>query len=420
MRFCRGGTLLAIILATVGCSPAPKGQAPVEVAAPVAVKLASVTSEATSRATTLSGTFRSKREATLSSKLTGRISYLKAEVGDTVSSGATVCEIDTSDIQSRVDQAQASRQSAAAAVSQAQSGEAQATAAIAAARAQLDVLQRQRSELEARLELAQREAQRYSFLSREGAVPREKAEMAISDLRVAQSRKEQLGQQIEAAKVAIRQAEAALGVAQSGTQKARAAVLEADAGLAASASDLSYGKVVAPFRGIVVEKLAHDGELNTPGRPLIKLQDVQNLELWLTVPETQLEQIQSSSSLQAEVPSLKRKVSCKLKQVIASTDPSSRTFQVRFVALDAPSTLFPGTFAKVQIAEKTSKTLKLPEGALVHRGQLEGVFVARSDKAEFRLVQLGADGEILSGLSAGDQVVVQPPESLQDGQAITK
>ena len=370
------------------------------------------------------GTVKARRQAVLSTKLPGRITYLKGEEGDILSAGSIVAEIDVSDLLARTQQAVAGRDSAQASLQQSQAGYQQSREGVTQSQAQLKTLMQQRSEVEARLELARKEEQRYRGLAQEGAVPRQRADQALSELRVAESRKDQLQSQILAAQVGVRQAQTGVVQAQSTIARSQAGISEAEAAIRASSSDVSYGQVRAPFRGVVVEKSAYQGELNTPGRPLLKIQDLDSLEVSLALPESVLDRVQPGARLQADVPALHQKLTLKVRQIIASTDPSSRTFEARLSLLNPPPKLFPGTYVRVSLPQQARKVLMLPAQALVQRGQLEGAFVINQrDEAEFRLLQLGspqAQGrEVLSGLQAGEKVILSPGEGMKDGQKVS-
>lgn len=414
---------VCVAWALAGCGH-PDGVTPSPGASPLAVSILTVEPRRLTAENYYSGTVKARRQAVLSTKLPGRITYLKAEEGDVVSAGSLVAEVDVSDLLARTEQAEAGRDSALAALQQTRASHRQAVESVAQARAQLETLHQQRGEAGARLELARKDYQRYQSLAQQGAIPRQRADQAMSELRVAESKVQQLGSQIVAAQVGIRQSLAGVNQAQSQIFRSQAGISEAEAGIRASASDLNYGRVEAPFRGVVVEKNAYQGELNTPGRPLLKIQDLDSLEVSLALPESALEQVQPGTRLTAEVPSLKARVNLKVRQIVASTDTASRTVEVRLSLLQSPPRLFPGTFVRVALAQSARPALILPLQAIVTRGQLEGAFVVNDQSvAEFRLLQLGsplAGGrEVLSGLEAGEKVVQSPPESMPDGQKVS-
>ena len=410
----------ALLWAGCGRQAAVPSVPPVD---PMAVRVASVEVRQLRSETSFPGTVKSRRQAVLATKLPGRITFLQAEEGDVLSAGSVVAQVDVSDLEARTAQAAAGRDSAVAALQQSEAGLQQSRQSVAQAQAQWKTLLDQRSEAGARLELARKEEQRYRSLAKEGAVPRQRADQALTELRVAESRVAQLQGQIVGAQVGIRQSKAGVAQAQSTIARSRAGISEAEAGIRAASSDLDYGTVRAPFRGVVVEKSAYQGELNTPGRPLVKIQDLDRLEVSLTLPEARLEQVQTGRILQAQIPSLNRNLALKVRQVIASADPATRSFEVRLTPLQPPPKLLPGTFVKVLLPQSARSILVLPSHALVRRGQLEGAFVLGQGTVEYRLLQLGAtfpEGrEVLSGLQSSEQVVLDPPETLQDGQKVT-
>lgn len=423
----RLGIVLAMpaILALSGCGKdSPETRASSPELPPITVKAEKL--EPTEHRATLSftGTVRARRQAVLSTRLAGRIIALSAEEGDVVSAGTVVAEIDAEDIAARTRQAQAGQSAAQATLRQAEAGTEQAGRAVEQAKAQVKALADQQGEAQARLELAQKDFERYQLLAREGAIPRQQSEQATSELRVAQSRLAALQSQMAAAQVSVRQAEAGLAQAQSGVAVSSAGIDVAAAGVAASSTDLAYSKVTSPFRGVVVEKLAYQGELNTPGRPLLKLQDLDSLEVTATVPESTLPLLPNGSRVKGEVPGLDKTVDLAVRQVVASTDPASRTVEIRMLLLGKVPNLFPGSFVRVLVPQPARKVLAIPKSAVVTRGQLEGAFVvAEPGVAQFRLLQLAAeDGgqrEVLSGLKGGETVILDPPEGLVDGRKVS-
>ncbi|MFN8610607.1 MAG: efflux RND transporter periplasmic adaptor subunit [Vulcanimicrobiota bacterium] len=414
--------LAAMAIWASGCSGSHPGDKVAPSSPSAAVKTAVIQPQKLTGQTSFPASVRSRRQAVLATKLPGRILYLPSEEGDILSAGSLAVQIDTADLEARTQQAEAGRESALAARGQSEAGLQQSRQAVAQSQAQLATLISQRQEATARLQLAQKEESRYRGLAQEGAVPRQRADQALAELQVAQSRVQQLQAQISAAQVGVRQSRAGVAEAQSALVRSQAGISEAEAGIQVAASDLAYGTIRAPFRGVVVEKNAWQGELNTPGRPLLKLQDLDQLEVTLNLPESRLPQVQRGQTLSAEVPSLKRKLELKVRQLVASTDPATRTFVVRLSLLNPPERLLPGTFVRVALPESSRSLLLLPEEAVAQRGQLEGAFVVSQGAAEFRLLQLGqklnGGREILSGLQAGEEVVLKPADTLQDGQKV--
>lgn len=108
-------------------------------------------------------------------------------------------------------------------------------------------------------------------------------------------------------------------------------------------------------------------------------------------------------------------------EIAPAADPNSRTFRVK---LDLPPTLGLrlGQFGRVTVPLNEIATVRVPARALVVRGQMEIVFVVEQQKAQLRLVKtgkrLGDEWEVVSGLNAGESIVVEGAASLSDGQPV--
>ena len=111
----------------------------------------------------------------------------------------------------------------------------------------------------------------------------------------------------------------------------------------------------------------------------------------------------------------------KVTEMAPSADPASRTVRIKLDLPQAPG-LIPGQFARLLVPVGESNSLEVPVSALVQRGQLEMVFVVKDQRAQLHLVKTGKrtedQVEILSGLDAGDTVVIKNALLLADGQPV--
>jgi RND family efflux transporter MFP subunit len=195
---------------------------------------------------------------------------------------------------------------------------------------------------------------------------------------------------------------------------AQASVIEAE-------TLLSYAKVVSPANLVVARKFAETGDLASPGRPLLELEDPTALRLEAEVPEALIGRIKSAAKLAVSLASLAQPVEGTVAEVAPSADPGSRTFRVK---LDLPAVpgVLAGQFARVSVPLDETQTLRVPAAAVVLRGQMEIVFVATNQAATLRLVKtgkrFGTEVELVSGVSAGEQVVVEGAATLCDGQPL--
>jgi RND family efflux transporter MFP subunit len=208
--------------------------------------------------------------------------------------------------------------------------------------------------------------------------------------------------------------QAEVDTAQARYNVAKAAVAEAEA--------LSgYARIVAPFDGVVARKLADEGDLAMPGKPLIELEGRAGLRLVADVPGLLAGHVLADAKLTVRVDTLTGAITCTVAEISPAADPASHTVRVK---VDLPETpgLRSGQFGRLAVPVGESAFLFVPPAALVRRGQLEILFVAADGKAQMRLVRTGkqtAQGvEILAGLEAGEGVVVEGAGTLRDGQPL--
>jgi RND family efflux transporter MFP subunit len=195
----------------------------------------------------------------------------------------------------------------------------------------------------------------------------------------------------------------------------KAAVTEAE-------TMLSYAKITAPFAGVVTRKLAENGDLAAPGKPLVEIEDPQSLRFEADVPETLLSHIKTGASMPIQLPSLNREVTGIVTEISPVADINSRTIRVKY-DLPATNDLRTGLFGRVAIPLASVKSLRVPANAVLRRGQLEYVFVLQEGKARLRLVktgaELGGEVEIVSGLEPGERIAITEVSKLVDGQPVT-
>jgi len=187
---------------------------------------------------------------------------------------------------------------------------------------------------------------------------------------------------------------------------------------------LGYTTVTAPFSGTITKKIANIGDLASPGKALLQIENGEELQVLARVPEALLLKVASGDSLSVQIPAAKLILIGEVAEVAPAADPMSRTAPVKINIPSGPD-LRVGQFARIGLEGSDETTLMLPQAAVLSRGQMDLVFVVElSDKtARMRLVTTGAvyDGEveILSGLEPGEHVVVSANVALlQDGQPL--
>ena len=185
---------------------------------------------------------------------------------------------------------------------------------------------------------------------------------------------------------------------------------------------LEYTRIVAPFTGIITRKLAYVGDMAIPGKPLLNIEEENNLQVVTDIPEAMILQIKKGDVLSVFIPSVNLRVEGEVAEVAPTADPSSRTAPIK-LKIANNQRLRSGQFARVTLTMAPAKTLTIPASALSRYGQMERVFVQVDGKARLRLVRSGAKSldrvEILSGLDENESVIISEGLPLIDGQPIT-
>jgi RND family efflux transporter MFP subunit len=196
----------------------------------------------------------------------------------------------------------------------------------------------------------------------------------------------------------------------------------ADAAYRTTLTMLDFTKITAPFAGIVTRKLVNVGDLATPGKPLLHIEEENKLQVLTDIPEAMISKISKGDKLGIFVPSVDLRIEGTVAEVSPTADPSSRTSPIKLHIPNNPK-LRSGQFARVALAMAQAETLAIPVKAMVPLGQMERVFVVVDGKARLRLVRSGTRSdafiEILSGLAEGETVVLTGNDTLSDGQDVT-
>ncbi len=212
-------------------------------------------------------------------------------------------------------------------------------------------------------------------------------------------------------------ASSAISKADYDAAKARLDV--AAATLAEARTMLDHARVTAPFDGLITRKLADQGDLAAPGKPLLELEKPGHLQVVADIPEALIGKL--SVGMELDVRDSERSLRAKVAELSPAGDPNSRTFPVK-LDLPAGSGMRPGQFVRLAVPVREHEALLIPAEALVVRGQMEMVFVNRDGRADMRLVRSGRGRngtvEISAGLEGGEEIVVRGATTLLDGQPL--
>ena len=326
-----------------------------------------------------SGYVTARRAATVSSKVTGKVTEVLIEEGMKVTNNQVVARLDDSNVKTSLDVAKAQLASANAALAQT---EAQLTNAI------LDF-------------------QRTAELAKQHIASQSDLDLAESNAKALQAH---LAQQKLDIVVAERQ-------------------------LASWQQQLDDMIIRAPFDGVITTKDAQPGEMISPvsaGGGFTRtgigtIVDMASLEIEIDVNESYINRVESGQAVEATLDAYPTwKIPCKVIAIIPTADRQKSTVKVRvgFDRLDPR--ILPDMSVKVAFhgngGTAAAHTVLVPKNSVLNREGRDVVFLVQNGHAERRAVTVtdtqNDDSVLGAGVSAGEKVIVNAPAGLQDGTAV--
>jgi len=210
----------------------------------------------------------------------------------------------------------------------------------------------------------------------------------------------------------------------TGMNQAHAALLQAQATLGELEAKIRDTKSMAPFEGVITDKLVEVGDTVQPGQPLLKFAHIKYLRVRVNVPVRLVKNLKLKQLVNVKLDGTDAPVKARVSRIYPVADTSRHTVVVKF---DLPMDVVagPGMYAKVSIPTQPSgegsSLPVIPESAIVHRGSLPSVFVLNEDgSAEMRVVRTGSPVDrgmisISSGLTGNERVIDNPPPGIVSG-----
>lgn len=183
--------------------------------------------------------------------------------------------------------------------------------------------------------------------------------------------------------------------------------------------------VRAPFAGLIAERHVNIGRFMKKGDRIATLVRIDPLRIELTVPEGAVAAIRKGQKVSFAVQSYPDR---RFQGIIAYVGPAlkaeSRALVAEAIVPNPQGQLLPGLFATASIElPATHASIVIPAAAVRNEGGVFQAFVARNDRAELRIVQLGREAggqvEIVRGIQAGESVVARATPALADGAPIS-
>lgn len=190
---------------------------------------------------------------------------------------------------------------------------------------------------------------------------------------------------------------------------------------------IGYGELRSPFNGFIVAKMAQQGDIASPGMPLLMIEDLSVLKIIATVPESEIHLFKQKDKVRIQIDALESDLAGEVEQVNPSGNPMSRQFEVKvgFVGLkkEQATKVNSGMYAQIILEKGTAKMITVPQSVIIRRGQLDGLFIMGDrGTAILRWIRtgksVGEEVEVLSGLRDGEKVILGDNVQLKDGQKV--
>lgn len=339
------------------------------------------------------GTVKSRREATISAAVTGRVASVSVAEGDTVRKGAVLAVLSDPELAKQAE-------SALAEISRAETllGQAVARREEAEARHRSDVARAANN-----VRKAEQDYNRSRDLFRGGFLS--KAEMEEADTRLANARED-----VNAAGIG----ELAVRAIDGEIESLRARVTAARASSEALAERIRKLTIAAPFSGIVTKKSLETGETKQPGAPLFALADPGDIYIEAPIDESESAKVRKGQSVRlypdAYLGETFDGVVAEVRPTIETSKEVSRANTIEIRPASPPKPLRLGMSVDVEVLTgRKEDALQVPSSAVMEREGQKFVYVVREGKIARIDIGTGISNwdrtEILSGISSGDPVV---------------
>ena len=330
-----------------------------------------------------SGYVTARRRATVSAKVTGKVLEVFVEEGKPVRKGQVLAKLDSSQVQ----------------------------ASLAVGEAQLETARRGAAEDEARLREAELTLGRREQLVKEQVISKSELDSARAEVESLRARIAVAQQQVKVSESIINQRR----------------------------TDLADMEVRAPFDGVAISKDAQPGEMISPVSAgggftrsgIATIVDMSSLEIEVDVSESYINRVHPGMPIEAVLDAYPEwRIPAHVITTVPAADRQKATVRVRIGFEQLDPKILPDMGVKVSFlnerpaaeAEGAKPKLLVPSKAVRSADGKSIVFVLQNDRVERRAVSVGTAAgdqtELLAGVSAGERVVVEGPQTLKDGDKV--
>jgi RND family efflux transporter MFP subunit len=332
----------------------------------------------------LPGTMQALTEAPILARTDGYLKRRLVDIGDRVRVGQVLAEIDAPEVDQQIHQAEAAIEQAEAAAEQAQANLEQGRA---------------------NRELARITAERTARLTERGISPQQEGDQSRAQLAAQDANVQALEKAINAQ---------------------RSSLAAAKANLARLQELQGYRVVKAPFDGVITQRNVDVGALVTTGNTLLyRVAQIGRLRTYVNVPQAYVTAVRVGQRAAVTVSHFPgRRFQGTVARTANAFDPATRTMLVEVDVPNADGTLFPGTYAEVDLSgSRTNPPLVVPAAAILFRTDGAQVALVQPDHTvQLQKITVGRDYgdrvEILQGVEEGATIVAAPGDAARQGAKI--
>ena len=317
---------------------------------------------------TLTGTVEPGMKTTVGSKVSGRVTGVSVDMGQSVSAGQALATIDSTEIQNQLSQSQA----------------------------QLQVDQVQLANAKNKATQSQTDYERYKQLFDSGAISQ---------------------QQLEQSKLTMENDQGTIKLYQSTQAKDQANV-------AYYQKQLSETTITAPVSGVISARNIEVGMMLTSQAAAFDLVQPDPVKVTVNVPEQYITQVRQGTGAAITLDQLEGKTfTGQVARVSPDINAASQAYPVEIEIKNSGKAILPGMTARVVFTGLTTQSgIVVPAQAVVETSQGSEVFTVENGTAKMHIVELGAVSSdqivILSGLKAGEKLVINGQTLLSDGEKV--
>jgi RND family efflux transporter MFP subunit len=383
--------LCTMALVISGCADSSAEQEGPQEAAK-SIKTDAVRQESIRRTLEVVGTLAAEDQVTVSSEVDGVVRRIGADLGDRVSAGQALIELDREKLQYNLDQQRAAHERS---LTKFGASDAEQLPRIE----DTPEVRRARAELEQAKQILERAKE----LHKRQLIPQ---------------------QTLDDADTALRLKNAAYDAALQEAKNLRADIDATEAAMKLAERHLEDASIRAPFDGYVQQRIVSLGELVKAQMPVMTVVRVDPLKLLSEIPERMAPWIKVGQPLTLTVDAFPDKhFSATISRISPAVNTQTRTFAFEALAPNSEALLKPGTFARVRLETSlVEQVMTIPYAAMQYRYGVYRAFAVDGDRLEARELKtgdrVGDRMEILAGLTTQDRVAVTEVDTLTDGMKI--